>query len=318
MNSKLNKSLAKLGTFRSLCLSVMMLAVTTGALAQVNRLPSFVMAANHPPLVMPTTPTDIADFAPRQTALFKPAASLGGGPFPALVLSPTCAGVGPHLRYWVQEGLKAGYVVLVLDHMWPRGVGVICGKSSDLSFGQGAKDAQAALEHLAGLGYVDPHKIALMGFSWGGAVAFLVGSSGASNHPNIKNRSGLRYAASIAVYPVCHHPAFSRGGGMTSPELDFALPDIDRPVLALLGELDHEEDPVECTRRIAAVKQRGATVELTVLPNATHAWDSPEANGRTTHMPWMPKAGTFEYSVPITEMSRDRAFAFMQKSLTKQ
>jgi len=54
------------------------------------------------------------------------------------------------------------------------------------------------------------------------------------------------------------------------------------------------------------------------LPNATHAWDSPEANGRTTHMPWMPKAGSFEYSTTITETSRDRAFTFIQKAFTQQ
>ena len=104
---------------------------------------------------------------------------------------------------------------------------------------------------------------------------------------------------------------------MTSPELDFALPDIDRPVLALLSERDHEEDPIECSKRVTSVAGRGAAIELTVLPNATHAWDSPEANGRTTHMPWMPKPGTFEYSSAITEASRDRAFAFMQKAFTK-
>jgi dienelactone hydrolase len=306
------------GVFRSACVFWTTLILAISTFAQVNRLPFFVMAANYPPLSMPANPTEVADFRPRQTALFKPATSVGNGPFPALVLSPTCAGVGQHLHYWVLEGLKAGYAVLVLDHMWPRGVGVICGKASDLSFGQGAKDAQAALDYLAGLGYIDMKKVALMGFSWGGAVAFLVGSNSASNHPNIKNSSGLRYAASIAVYPVCHHPAFSRGGGMTSPELDFTLPDIDRPMLALLAELDHEEDPVECSKRVNSVVQRGAPVELTVLPNATHAWDSPEANGRTTHMPWMPKAGSFEYSATITEISRSRAFAFMQKAFAQR
>jgi dienelactone hydrolase len=290
------------------------LILATSTWAQVNRLPAFVMAINHPPLPMPAGPTEVAEFRPRQTALFKPEKSAGNNPAPALVLSPICAGAGPHLRYWVQEGLKAGYVVLVLDHMWPRGAGIICGKASDLSFGQGAKDAQAALDFLAGLGYVDMQKVALMGFSWGGAVALMVGSNTAANHSNFKNSSGLRYAASIAVYPVCHHPSFFRGGGMTSPELDFAFPDIDRPVLALLAELDHEEDPIECSKRLASAAQRGAKVEVVVLPNATHAWDSPEANGRSSHMPWMPKGGTFEYSPAITEVSRERAFTFIQKA----
>lgn len=105
---------------------------------------------------------------------------------------------------------------------------------------------------------------------------------------------------------------------MTSPELDFALPDIDRPVLALLAERDHEEDPVECSKRVASVVERGAKVELAVLPNATHAWDTPEANGRSSHMPWMPRGGSFEYSAPLTENSRDRAFSFMKKTITTQ
>lgn len=284
------------------------------AFSQINQLPGFIVTTSLPDLEFPARESAVSEFKPDQMALFKPD---GAGPFPALVLSPTCAGAGRHLEYWVQEGVKAGFVVLVLDHMSQRRVGVICGKRSDLTFGQGAKDAFAALDYLGGLSYVAPKKISLMGFSWGGAIAYLVSSQSAAHHFRLKNKSGLRYAAAIGAYPVCHHPAFSSGPNNV-PELDFVFPDIDRPLLALLAELDHEEDPLECSKRMAAAKQKGATVDWLIIPAATHAWDNPGSDGKSSSMPWMPKGGTFRYNPRIREASRDHAFTFLQKAFAAQ
>ena len=53
--------------------------------------------------------------------MFKPA---GTGPFPALVILPTCGGHGFRLAFdvWAKPALQRGYAVLVVDPLTPRGV----------------------------------------------------------------------------------------------------------------------------------------------------------------------------------------------------
>src|SRR5580704_7268540 len=57
-------------------------------------------------------------------ALYRPS---GGGPFPAVVLLHTCAGLGPHVHAWARKLQDWGYVALVVDSFTPRGNGVVCG-----------------------------------------------------------------------------------------------------------------------------------------------------------------------------------------------
>lgn len=257
------------------------------------------------PLRLPESATEQTPSSP-QMALYKPA---GDGPFPAIVLSPTCAGVSPHMTYWAKEAMNAGYVVLVLDHMGQRNVGNICGRRSELTFGQGSKDALAALDYLGNFAFVDKAKIGFMGYSWGGAIALLVSSKSIAEDPRFAGASKARYAAAVAMYPACYHPAWGN-----VPELAFMRPDTDRPLLALLPENDHEEPVAECVKRFAAIKSLGGPVQWYVIPNATHAFDKAEADGRSSKMPWMPSGGRYSYSAAATQDARDRAFAFFRET----
>src|SRR3982751_2263644 len=49
-------------------------------------------------------------------------APTGAGPFPAIVISHTCSGLQQHAFEWARRFLSAGYVVLVVDHLGPRGL----------------------------------------------------------------------------------------------------------------------------------------------------------------------------------------------------
>jgi hypothetical protein len=53
--------------------------------------------------------------------MFKPA---GTGPFPALVILPTCGGHGFRHAFdvWAKAALQRGYVVLVIDPLTSRGI----------------------------------------------------------------------------------------------------------------------------------------------------------------------------------------------------
>jgi hypothetical protein len=57
----------------------------------------------------------------KASKMFKPE---GAGPFPALVMLPTCGGhLSRHVfDVWAKAALQRGYVVLVVDPLTPRGV----------------------------------------------------------------------------------------------------------------------------------------------------------------------------------------------------
>src|SRR5262249_10827622 len=112
-------------------------------------------------------------YSPLGNALFPPGAS---GRRPPLVLFPPCGGVGADLRYWAEEALNRGFVVLVLDSLGPRNVKTLCAGPTPVNLVRGAKDALDVSAYLASLDFVDPNRIALMGFSWG-AMAGLYASS---------------------------------------------------------------------------------------------------------------------------------------------
>src|ERR1700694_996265 len=48
-------------------------------------------------------------------------ATEGAGPFTAIVISHTCGPLRQHVFEWAQRFVGAGYVVLVVDHLGPRG-----------------------------------------------------------------------------------------------------------------------------------------------------------------------------------------------------
>src|SRR5271166_5671102 len=57
----------------------------------------------------------------------------GAGPFPAIVISHTCGPLREHVFEWAQRFLGAGYVVLVVDHLGPRGRSNNCPPNNNVS-----------------------------------------------------------------------------------------------------------------------------------------------------------------------------------------
>ena len=97
----------------------------------------------------------------------------GAGPFPAVVLLHTCLGlpaerasIGARIATW-------GYVALFVDDFATRGLKETCA----VDFKQALPDADGALAYLASLPYVDPDKIAAVGFSQGGDTALKIAAA---------------------------------------------------------------------------------------------------------------------------------------------
>lgn len=239
--------------------------------------------------------------------LFKPD---GAGPFPAVVLQHSCAGVTEHLRGWATEGVKRGYVVYVIDSLGPRGAGDTCGKVTNVLLTDGMVDVLQAAQNLAKLSFVDPKKITHVGFSWGGAIALFENSKRLRMEPKFASYSQVTLAAGVAVYPACYIP-----GGARIPEVSSIQPDVAVPTLALMPELEHEHPIEECEKRFAEAKKLGAAYEWQIVKGATHGWDAAEKAGLRTQMPWMSRGGNYAYDAEITQKSRDIVFDFLASKI---
>jgi len=256
-----------------------------------------------PGLVLPSAPEAFDPLAVAHMALYKPA---GDGPFPAVVLLPTCGGIGQHLLYWAKHALAEGYAVLILDSLFQRGLPTTCTVASPVpTLALRSRDAYDTLAYLATLPFIDPKRVAAMGLSEWARVSLLVTSAGNARTYSPK---GLRFAAVVDLYGRCFEPRTGQA---------FLRPDADLPLLALMGARDADGDPAECLPRLEAAKARGAPVEWRVFPSIAHAWD--QEGFRTAETVTL--AGGVSvimfYSAEITEESRALVFAFLAKQLKR-
>src|SRR5262249_20651165 len=99
----------------------------------------------------------------------------GAGPFPAVIGLHGCAGMLDSTKRKLADELVGwGYVVLLVDSFATRGVEHACtGGYSDIA-GMRRSDAYGALAFLARQIFVDPQRVAAVGFSQGGWVTLLV------------------------------------------------------------------------------------------------------------------------------------------------
>ena len=196
-------------------------------------------------------PVDILD-----GYLFKPA---GDGPFPALVLMHPCAGLPASFKSgetggsWAERLLSWAYVVLVVDSFTTRGLAEACG-------GQGAPqriaDAHGALLFLARQPFVDPNRIAAIGFSQGGH--FAMSAVEQREVELFEEQDDRKFKAVVAFYPLC-----LAGGGMTAP------------TLILIGDLDEWTPAAACRNMLARRSGKGSPVTLIAYPGAHHSFDVP-------------------------------------------
>lgn len=243
-------------------------------------------------------------------AIYKPQ---GAGPFPAVLFLHTCGPVDhQHMRYWLEETLARGYAAFVLDSWSQRGLpNGTCFGSLPKGFFPIAvrvRDAYDALNHLAKVDFVDASRVAAMGYSHGGRVAYYLASKAAAE---MFSPSGRRFAAVVAVYGQCY---------TAMNNSSHVQPDIDTPLLSLLGELDEDGDPRECVPRLQAAKDKGAPVEWQVFPQTGHAWDQSRFSPpRRLHQTGSGSAGVlFAYDPKVADESRERASEFLARHLKRK
>jgi dienelactone hydrolase len=118
--------------------------------------------------------------------------------------------------------------------------------------------------------FVDPERVAAVGFSQGGWVALLVAganSSGPFVHP-----SNLGFRAVVALCPWCKD----------------VVGRLVIPTLILIGALDDWTPAADCSEKIDAWRTDGVPIEQVVYPGVHHSFYYPELQpGRKIFGHWV-------------------------------
>jgi dienelactone hydrolase len=184
------------------------------------------------------------------------------GRLPAVVLLPAC---GRYVRQldenWGARISSWGYVTLTIDGFGPRGI-KHCGTGADADSADLVFDGYRGLNFLIQKGFVDPKRIAIVGFAAGAWQTFSAVERGA-----IERAADHKFRSAAAFYPFCS----SFKGVMTVPTLiligghdDWASADACRKMAA--GEDD---------AGISRQRGQGAPVRLVVYSDAYFGFDLP-------------------------------------------
>jgi dienelactone hydrolase len=194
----------------------------------------------------------------------------GAGPFPAVIGLHGCAGMPDTTkRKLVDELVGWGYVVLLVDSFATRGIDHDCFKG--ILATARISDALGALAFLAGQTFVDPQRVAAVGFSKGGWTALLVSESNDLFKLFVRPNN-LKLRAAVAFNPPCRDAA--------------ARPSI--PTLILIGTLDEWTPAAGCSERIDTWGTDGVPIDLVVYPGVHHGFYYPELQpGRAMLGRWL-------------------------------
>jgi dienelactone hydrolase len=254
-------------------------------------------------LTFPSEASELSLFTRLQMAIFKPA---GEGPFPAVVILPSCGGLRPEILDWARKAVAHGYVAFVVDPVTSRGQPV-CVPASPSNHYRGTKDAFQALAHLRRFPFVDQQRIGLLGFSWGAMVGLLASSQTFADLFS----PAQRYVAAVGLYPLCHvDPMQGR------PAVDFVRPDHDRPALILLADQDVEAPAADCLALLKPLAEKGQPVEWHVYPGATHCWDCSSMDNHSK-TDFRGVRVTYKFNKELTEDSTRRVFDYLGSRLKR-
>lgn len=219
----------------------------------------------------------------------------GAGPFPAVVGLHGCAGMHDMTRQRLADGLVGrGYVVLLVDSYATRRIVDACTSTAFAIFLKRRPDAYGALLFLASQAFVDPQRVAVVGFSAGARVALSVAEP--RSFELFLPPSKLRFRAAAAFYPPCKDPWTAARPGI--------------PTLIFIGALDDWTPAADCSDKVASWGNDGPPIELIVYPGAYHGFYYPHLQpGRTMFDHWL------EYNGEAADDATRRLHQFLDRHL---
>lgn len=159
-----------------------------------------------------------------------------------------------------------------------------------------------ALNYLANRHDIDPQRIGVMGFSWGGGLSL---SSMSLALTQQFTGGQLRFAAHAPFYPVCW-PYLRLVSDPKAPGYGAYKKLTGAPVLVFAGGEDDYDEPDTCQKFIASLPEEARShVSLKYYPKATHGWDSQE-RAKVFHddSAWLGRGGKVRMT-PDREVAED-------------
>jgi len=182
----------------------------------------------------------------------------GAGRVPAVVIVHSAGGVGPHEWDWAAELNDIGLATFVLDSFSGRGLHNAVGRPGRFAPVLATVDAYRALELLSTHPRIDPSRIALMGFSYGGIVSLY---ASLTRFHRMHGPAGAAFAAFLPFYPFCNY-RFVADAQVS-----------ERPIRIFHGAADDWTPIGPCRGYVERLRRAGKDVQLIEYPGAPHAFD---------------------------------------------
>lgn len=134
-------------------------------------------------------------------------------------------------------------------------------------------DLFGALKFLAARPDVDPRRIAVAGFSFGGLMALVSATKWANT---TYGSGGQRFAAHAPFYPVCWIFKANVKGRQSPVPADAWVQWTGAPIRLYAGAIDDydDKDPNACQDAVDSLPEPERTAfSVRVFPDATHGWD---------------------------------------------
>lgn len=243
---------------------------------------------------------------------------------PAVLILHGSAGVDARGDFYEAALNAAGIATLQID-MW-QARGIVGGGQRPAAPILTYPDAFSALAFLSKLPNIDPARIGVLGFSWGGLISL----GTAEVHYSGTFGGGLTFKAHVAHYPVCYawnNAALSVALGTTPAAFGVQWIKLTgAPVLIEVGtDDDYDNGSGPCEALAQSVNPgNGGVVSVNAYPGATHAWDrlmvpmvvpDPFANQGSYFTTGKAPLVEFTPDVDQAYQSRARVVRFFEKNL---
>jgi dienelactone hydrolase len=192
---------------------------------------------------------------------------------PAVLILHGSAGVDARGDFCEAALNKAGIATLQIDMWQARGYTTAGQRPAAIYLTY--PDAFSALKFLSQQPSIDPARVGVLGFSWGGLVSM---GAAERSYSSIYG-DGLTFKAHVAHYPVCYawnNNALFAKLGLTPAQFGVEWFNLSgAPVLIEVGTKDgYDNGSGPCEALAASVNpSNGGVVSVKAYPGATHAWD---------------------------------------------
>ncbi|RKQ96696.1 dienelactone hydrolase family protein [Maricaulis maris] len=230
------------------------------------------------------------------------------GPVPTVIMLHGCGGLRQVQLAYAEDVLAAGYGVIIVDSLSPRGIDRFGAMSQVCTalrlWGQErAADIPAVIAMAHDNPAIDADRLALVGWSHGGwtvleALDFAAegrASPAIAPQPDAP-LDGVRLA--VTMYPYCGFPVRADGR---------AFPD-HIPLRAILAERDMIAPHRDCERLFDRSDAAGIAVDFEVWDGLTHAFDEPNP----------PPDPRIEYNAGAAQRARAQLVSWLDEAFADQ